>query len=417
MYVESVSMTDFRCFEKAETTFVYPGSKGMPEDALKNVTLLIGINGAGKTSLLKAVALGVLSPILGTMGYRPYYLVRHPASSKILNGTSNGHCAIVSIKYRMRNQDTEYTVNDTKLPLKQFDSSFEIQSYGKESSFEKITIHNHFDIKTLKGIYHDDESPAFLLLGYGATRRTEAAENIDSKWSRNKHPRYRRVAGLFEEDIVFLPIITWYFPIVNRGRIKEIKAMFSELLPESTKFTGEFLDNDAIFSHEGVMLPLSALSDGYRSYIGLIADLLGTLHSVTPLSTSLKEIDGVVMIDDIDVHLHPGRQREIVPKLAETFPKLQFIITTHSPLVVGTVHAANIRVVEDNQIHQYTEVADGRSADQLLMSSYFGHISPRSPATVDRLDKKAKRVADTGDPTAAIEFLRELTGKRNGKKL
>ena len=64
MYVESVSMTDFRCFEKAETMFVYPGVEGLPKDALKNVTLLIGINGAGKTSLLKAVALGVLAPAL-----------------------------------------------------------------------------------------------------------------------------------------------------------------------------------------------------------------------------------------------------------------------------------------------------------------------------------------------------------------
>ena len=53
MYVESVTMTDFRCFEKAEGTFVYPGKEVLPEDALNNVTLLMGINGAGKTSTLR----------------------------------------------------------------------------------------------------------------------------------------------------------------------------------------------------------------------------------------------------------------------------------------------------------------------------------------------------------------------------
>jgi len=71
MYVESVSMTDFRCFENASTTFVYPGTTALPEGALPNVTLLIGINGAGKTSLLKAISLGVLAPIVENLGYRP----------------------------------------------------------------------------------------------------------------------------------------------------------------------------------------------------------------------------------------------------------------------------------------------------------------------------------------------------------
>ena len=83
--------------------------------------------------------------------------------------------------------------------------------------------------------------------------------------------------------------------------------------------------------------------------------MLFNMHTVTPKG-KLADVAGVVMIDDIDVHLHPGWQREIVPKLAETFPKMQFIITTHSPLVVGTVHAANIRVIEENQIRQFQEI-------------------------------------------------------------
>ena len=76
MFVESVSLTDFRCFEKASTTFVYPGVVDLPEGALPNVTLLIGINGAGKTSLLKGVALAFLAPVISQAGYFPSLLIR-----------------------------------------------------------------------------------------------------------------------------------------------------------------------------------------------------------------------------------------------------------------------------------------------------------------------------------------------------
>jgi recombinational DNA repair ATPase RecF len=62
MYVEKLTMKDFRCFAQAEVSFVYPGKKGLPKGVLNNVTLLMGINGTGKTSVLKGVAIGVLQP-------------------------------------------------------------------------------------------------------------------------------------------------------------------------------------------------------------------------------------------------------------------------------------------------------------------------------------------------------------------
>ena len=68
------------------------------------------------------------------------------------------------------------------------------------------------------------------------------------------------------------------------------------------------------------------------------------------------------------------------------------------------------------QIRELTEQTDGRSADQILMSSYFGLSSPRSGASEKKLKRIAKEVADSHDPKAAVKFLKELTGKTNGKK-
>lgn len=385
MYVESVSMTDFRCFEKAETTFVYTGTKGLPQDAMDNVTLLIGVNGAGKTSLLKAVALCTLEPIIYETGYRAYYLVNRKSTSR---------------KYGTGEISAEIFINDEQFGDVKYLSRLEI---------ECVDNSERFDPKQKNALHLSFNELNTFLLGYGATRRSEYLENLDSQRSRRRHPRFQRVAGLFEEFITLYPLAAWYPSLKTKARAKEVRELLNSLLPERTQFTGECKDGDGLFNNDGVVLPFGSLSDGFRSYIGLIADMLYHMHTVMPKG-KLTELAGVVMIDDIDVHLHPAWQREIVPLLAKTFPKLQFIITTHSPLVVGTVHAANIRVVEENQIRRFTEETDGKSADQILMSSYFGLKSPRSPAKEKKLKRIAKRVADTHDPKAAVDFLKELTG-------
>jgi hypothetical protein len=116
------------------------------------------------------------------------------------------------------------------------------------------------------------------------------------------------------------------------------------------------------------------------------------------------------MIDDIDLHLHPRWQRRVVPRLAKTFPRLQFILTTHSPLVVGTVHAANVRVIGKSQVHQFSERLHGLSVDQILSSPYFGYTKPRSDRSEQKLKELLDGPIDEGDGGAAVQFLKELTG-------
>jgi len=428
MYVESVTMTDFRCFEKAEGTFVYPGKEGLPEDALDNVTLLMGINGAGKTSTLRAVSLALLSPIIGQSGLYPRYLVRR-VSPDIRDPIEEAKIACII------NDDVECPNKEVRLPgIEKSSTSLLIRSINDAERFSRFSWygngHSMIGGPSLRGIvgqaevdennplssFYSESSPDYFLLGYGASRRTEYLENIDSQRSRRRHPRFQRVAGLFEEFITLYPLAAWFPLLKTKARTKEVRDLLNRLLPDGTTFTGECKEGDGLFEHHGVTLPFGALSDGYRSYIGLIADMIYHMQYVCTNKSKLTALSGVVMIDDIDVHLHPEWQRTVVPKLATTFPKLQFIITSHSPLVVGTLHAANIRVIEDNQIREYADRVHGLSADQILTSRYFGLSSARSPDAEKTLNKQAKRVADNHDPKAALEFIRELTGKTNGKK-
>ncbi len=424
MYVESVTMTDFRCFEKAEGTFICPGKEGLPEDALDNVTLLMGINGAGKTSTLRGVSLALLSPIIGQSGLYPRYLVRR-ASADVRDPIDEAKIACII------NDDVECPNKEMSLPgVDKSSAALVIRSFHDTEYFNKFSWYGngHAAFRTIGhptltnvieqlnendslSSFYSDSSPDYFLLGYGASRRTEYLENLDSQRSRRRHPRFQRVAGLFEEFITLYPLAAWFPLLKTKARAKEVRELLNRLLPDGTTFTGECKEGDGLFEHNGVTLPFSALSDGYRSYIGLVADMLYHMQYVCTNKMKLTSLSGVVMIDDIDVHLHPEWQRIVVPKLATTFPKLQFIITSHSPLVVGTLHAANIRVVEDNQIHEYADRVHGLSADQILTSRYFGLSSARSPDAEKTLNKKAKRVADNHDPKAALEFIRDLTGK------
>jgi predicted ATPase len=386
VYVYEVAIKNFRCFEHASTTFVTPNTTDLDKHALPNVTVLIGINGTGKTSVLKAVALGLLSDILSQSGYHPYYLVRRT------DPFNSDYDADIQVYYTPPPNHLLFDMTPNHLPLVTLEPLDGLESFGQP--------------KLPKPDKH------IFAVGYGATRRTEYLENLDGQRSKRRHPRFQRVAGLFEDYITLYPLAAWYPILKSKKRAREVRDLLNSLLPERTQFTGECIEGEGMFRVDGVDLPFAALSDGFRSYIGLLVDLLYHLHTESP-KKKLTSVRGVVLVDDIDVHLHPAWQRDVVPKLSKTFPKLQFIVTTHSPLVVGSVHAANIRVIEGNTIQEFKEQAEGRSADQILMSSYFGLNMTRSTATELELKKLAKRAANTHDPQPAIDFLKTLTGNQS----
>lgn len=411
MYVSSIEIKDFRGFEHASVDFVHPtgssrGSKKKKstngdDSYLPNVTLLIGVNGAGKTSILRSIALSILAPIVQESGYRPYHLVRKGAKSK---------SAMLSGQVTLHGQD--------------IGSGFKEESGIMSKPVAEITVKHSYEklrpkreLPEFEQIY-DDDSPAYFVVGYGATRRVEQVEHLDSQMSKRRGARYQRVAGLFEDYITLFPLGVWFPRLrsTSSKRADEIVKTINEILPEDTSWSGDVDDFEPTFQHRGTQLPFGALSDGYRSYIGLVADLLYHLQDCCPAGQKLASMSGVVLLDDIDLHLHPCWQREVVQKFATAFPRLQFILTSHSPLVAGSLHERNVRVIEDGGVHEFQERLHGLNADQVLTSSYFGLNSTRSVEMEDRLKELELDVSKRGDPDAAIAYLRELTlEEKNGE--
>lgn len=402
MYIERIDVTDFRCYESAGVEFEYPTRKiKRPKGFLRNVNLLLGDNGSGKTSILKAVAIAVLAPVLQTAGYKPYYLVRRTRSK------GPPETARISARLVLDAQETEPSES------RQAQEEVEIRLL---TSYESI-VPNSPSAATSK--IYDDRSAAFFIVGYGATRRVEAVEIHESQITKHRGWRYQRVAGLFEDYVTLRPLATW-LPSLDReapSRFKEIVATINRLLPERTRMTGRFENFEPLFRHGRAELPFGALSDGYRAFLALVGDLLFHLHSVAGSRKRLRMIRGIVMVDDLDLHLHPHWQKTVLTDLAEAFPRLQFLVTSHSPLVVGTLHTDNLRAVEAQpgttpEVRHLSEPVHGQSADQILTSSYFDMTSTRAPAAMKKLDKLAAEVAKRGNPQSAIKFLQQLSGKK-----
>lgn len=151
--------------------------------------------------------------------------------------------------------------------------------------------------------------------------------------------RYERVASLFEEHVTLMPLSYWLpeYAKSNKGRYTQVINLINDLLPLNCQIQKTVQENENLFEMNGIVLPFRALSDGFRAYIGWIGDMLFHVCQGVATGLKLREMRGVVMVDEIDLHLHPEWQKVVVPTLAKALPNVQFIFTTHSPIGGGFI--------------------------------------------------------------------------------
>lgn len=403
MYIKTLNIYDFRCFEKAVLELQYPGRISEPVSEVPNVNLLLGNNGGGKSSILRALSIAALAPILKDSGFIAYHLVRRPGAG----------AALLKAKVLLdeREQHTERFPREMELLAR-------IERHSKGSIDSLITERTPAS-PLLKHLY-DDRSPLFFVVGYGATRRVETGDFSEGSARKSRGQRYQRVASLFEDHVTLRPLQAWLPRLLGTPRYAEIVDLLNRALPPEVRFTGGFDPDERQFEFlfNDREMPFAALSDGYRAFIGWLGDLLGNLSDVTPVKARLNSISGLVLVDEIDLHLHPAWQRSVVPAISKAFPKLQFVLTSHSPIVTGTLYRQNVYVTDSDPdlpgiatIKQIRETVHGQSAEQLLLSSYFGMDSTRSEEFQSEAGRLFERAA-AGEATAAISYLESLTGDK-----
>jgi predicted ATP-binding protein involved in virulence len=150
-----------------------------------------------------------------------------------------------------------------------------------------------------------------------------------------------------------------------------------------------FLVDWQINQEETKTLRIEQLSDGYRTTLAMIMDIAARMASANPELKNPLETEGIILIDEVELHLHPGWQQTILPPLLETFPNVQFIVTTHSPQVLTTVPSSSIKAIQWDSSEQPNlmpsiEFSEGAESQQLL-EDILG-IKPR-PQNIDIVKK------------------------------
>ncbi|MFH1137583.1 MAG: AAA family ATPase [Pseudomonadota bacterium] len=414
MYIESITIKNFRVFREATVEFVHADRRPtdeLPVPKRPNINLLLGNNGLGKTTLLKAVSLTALGPAVTDSGIYPYMLIRREPGS-----------------HAEANTESSADHQNGETPAASIEAVFKVHPQDLASSpilKSLVTITKKGELERLRWRPGDEDAwrpifsssnNAFFCVGYGATRRVEKVKNADTAGRRQGlFPRAQRIQGLFEDAYSLLPLAAWLPSLEDQepGRFQEVVSLVNRLLGRGRyRFTREMEDKEYIFKRGGLRAPFPALSDGYRAYLGWIGDLLYHVCSTCPPNCKITDNRGIVMVDEIDLHIHPKWQINMLPVLARALPNIQFIVTSHSPLAAGSLEWMNIILMTPgpNQTSLPRRLklpVSGLDADQMLLTDFFGLRSTRAPAKESRLRALTEQ-ARAGDVKAAKTLLREL---------
>ncbi|MBE4173951.1 AAA family ATPase [Vibrio parahaemolyticus] len=188
----------------------------------------------------------------------------------------------------------------------------------------------------------------------------------------------------------------------NNAIIESVKKAITTAVPSVSDI---FIDRssgraEVRLINENVNINFSQASKGQQVYISLIADIARRLISLNPSLSNRLNGQGIVLIDEVELHLHPDWQKNILKNLTSTFPNIQFIVSTHSPIVISGVQSRNIRILGKNSDGEYVAsppVAQSyaRSPSEILYTIMHVDLSDRFPESSTL--EKYRKIVEQGD--------------------
>jgi predicted ATP-binding protein involved in virulence len=336
----------------------FRGYKNLDLSLHKGFNLIIGDNGSGKTAILEALNIAMGSFFLGIRNTKTRNILHndvHISSSEF----SEEFAWPVSVK-------AEGVFNDEPLIWKRELTSFKSSTLIRDAKGIKDKA-TELDAQVRKG-----EAVDLPILAYYATGRlfNEAkASNVLNK-KIQIGSRFRAYDKCLEAKSTFKQFLNWYkskeLSKIQKGEsdlsYSIVKDTIVHNIPNCKNIYFEF-DEDKpqglkIEMNDGRTLPFLYLSDGVRNFFALIADIA---YKCVILNSHLKEkvlekTKGIVLIDELDLHLHPDWQKKIVLSLRNTFPSIQFVASTHSPFLIQ--EAEYLIKLKDNAIESLTSAVD-----------------------------------------------------------
>lgn len=357
LYLSKLHLKNIRCFANASLTFTNDAfPRGIPW------TLVLGDNGSGKTTLLRSIALAVSGETSASA------LLREVGGAWIREGADRG-----TLTATLVDSDT----GQDRIVTTHISPSTGEEELDREDDNGEAPLDDLF------------------LCGYGANRRSIGAPPPE------KHSLLEAVFSLFNYDSAqLLAPETILLRLIRRGwKERDLLDRLDDVLMLPRGSTRLDASGVQIRGPWGKYVPLGALGDGYVAVLSMIVDMLGwsmLFHEELVRPESMK---GIVLIDEIEQHLHPAWQKSIVNLLHSGWEHVQFIASTHAPLVA--IGAADLDASKcqlflcDAHDHPVSvgkpvEAPRGRRADQVLTSFLFGLGSTSSNALKQAIDRVAE---------------------------
>jgi len=368
LYVTELSLEDIRCFNNITINF--------GESKPKMWTVILGDNGTGKSTILRSLALMLSDSRIGSL--------------MLEEGARN-----FGPWERNEVKDNEENLSFPKIKMLFNDGS----SKGRGSPFAMAdsslqVINQSRTLTDTPTLFEADDffNKHLFVCGYGAGR------NIFGDRSFKSYDTYESTLSLFNYNAPLqnpeLAIRRFANSASNIVRWIENILM---LEPNSVTLGNTGLEINGPWGNVDTS---GALGDGYRATLAWVMDFIGWALMRSE-GKPIREVKGIVLVDEIEKHLHPLWQRRIFKLLSEQFPKVQFIVTTHSPLcVLGTTDfeddEINICLLrrndEDNTVEAINNIPPprGKRVDQVLTSYLFEMETTSDDKTKQQIERYSK---------------------------
>lgn len=396
MFIKTFEIENFRCFSNTKFSLH------------ENLTVFVGKNGAGKTSILDAIAANIC------YFFNEYKIERNDFFS--INDI-NKSAPDAPIRFTSRVSELSQTgrvvtsfkkdISDVnKLAFDSVTVSSEEQNniipvIGQNSTLTYYTVYRNINYLTQGTIQAEHE--LLPSINYKACLAW-----FDSKDAEEARTRSKR------QDLKYND------PILSAVRSAITQALGGEY--EFPHMDGTPPDLYVTHIKSGYDFRVSQLSDGYKAMLALVMDLARrmaqTKQKISPNSkTPALEYPGIVLIDEIELHLHPAWQQTVLPTLKKSFPNVQFIVTTHSPQVVSSVRPESIRILNNGRIGTPSFGTYGAESSAIL-EDIFGTYARAHHEGTEMLDRYLAYVnAGKGTTLEALELRRILNTTLSGDSI
>ncbi len=365
MFLRRLTLENIRSIEALEIDFTAPGET----EKSRQWTCILGENGIGKSTILRSLALLMAGsetlPKLIDDPKRWVRLGKKMGRISALISTQDGATREISLDFKSTDTLTSMLKRNEKT-LQPLDAA----------------------------LRHTSRS--YFTAGYGVSRRFPSPESEKFQTSSSAPPRALSVATLFRGDSTLRSIESWAMDLHYRkgtAGLSMIRSAINDLLPE-VKFHGiDKTKRQLMFQTADGRVPLAQLSDGYQSIISWYGDLLFRITETFQDYKKPQLARGLLLLDEVDLHLHPKWQRQVIDFLRKTLPNFQFLATTHSPLTAQQCGDSELYVLKREgkqpvRLHHYEAAPNLLRIDQLLVSPIFGLDTGMSVAVQDLRAKK-----------------------------